>query len=176
MRWILSSLALAVAAAAPVMGQGQRPVELGLDAGFGYKVNSPTVFTAAVPVQSFRAGFFTSDRLSIEPRLSWNLLAVDGESTLASISGELGALIHFNANHDRPRGYIRPLVALNVITGGGETGTQVSAGGAIGVKLPVQDRLAVRLEGGFRHGFSSSDFAEASTVFAQIGFSFLIPR
>lgn len=49
--WSLIALTLA---GTPVV-MGQKPVELSLDAGFRFKTNAPTVFTAAVPVQSFRA-------------------------------------------------------------------------------------------------------------------------
>ncbi len=170
-RTVYCLLALTLAGVPVVVAQ--KPVELGLDAGFSYKANSPTVFAAAVPVQSFRVGFFASDVVSVEPRLSWNLLKLEGASSLNTLSGELGVLVHFSRDRERPQGYFRPLAAADLITGGGETVSQFSVGGALGVKLPVKNRFAVRLEGGFRQGFESDEVQKASTAFVQIGFSVL---
>lgn len=170
-RIVCCLLALTLAGTPVVVGQ--KPVELGLDAGFSYKANSPTLFAAAVPVQSFRAGFFASDQVSIEPRLSWNLLKLEGASALNTLGAELGVLVHFSRDRKRPQGYFRPLAGVELITGGGETVSQFSVGGAIGIKAPVKNRFAVRLEGGFRQGFESDDVQKASTAFVQIGFSVL---
>lgn len=168
-RTVCCLLALTLAGMPVVVGQ--KPVELGLDAGFSYKTNSPTLFVAAVPVQSFRVGFFASDQVSVEPRLSLNLFNVSGEGTLTTLGAELGVLAHFSRDRERPQGYFRPLAGVNLITGGGETASQFSVGGALGVKLPVKNRFAVRLEGGFRHGFESDEMQKAPTAFVQIGFS-----
>lgn len=171
MRRIVCGLLTLTLAGTPVLA-GQQPVELGLDAGFGYKVNSPTAGIASLPVQSFRVGFYAGDQVSIEPRLRWNLINFENENSLNSLNTEIGVLIHFSPDRNRPQPYFRPLAAMEVFNGGGGTMSQASIGGAIGVKLPVRDRFAVRLEGGFRRAFESDDFAESSTIFVQVGFSF----
>lgn len=144
-RIVCCTLALTLAGAPVVVGQ--KPVELGLDGGFSYKANSPTLFAATVPVQSVRVGFFASDQVPVEPRVSWNLLKFEDESALSTLGAELGVLVHFSRDRERPQGYFRPLVGLELFTGGGETVSQFSVGGAIGVKLPVMNRFAIRIEG-----------------------------
>jgi len=156
-----------------IAGAQQRPIELGLDAGLGITTTDPSVVTISFPIQSFRVGFFVSDQLSLEPQVAWNLLKVSDADAVYTLGAELGLLYHFSADQDRSRLHVRPLAGVSLFGGGGDTASQFSAGGALGVKFPVRNRLGLRLEGGVRYGFESDEFSSATTIFAAFGFSFM---
>src|ERR1041384_7154611 len=59
--------ALIAAALPPALAAQSKGVELGLDGGFSYKVNSPTSLELALPFQRFRVGFTAGRMVSIEP-------------------------------------------------------------------------------------------------------------
>ncbi len=125
-----------------------------------------------VPFQSFRAGFFVSDNASLEPAVSLNYLKFEGSDAIATIGLKFAALFHFSPDRDRSQPYVRPQAGLTFITAGGESASQFHLGGGFGVKVPVANQLAVRLEAGFQHSLENDDFNGMSTLTAAIGLSF----
>jgi hypothetical protein len=163
----------AVLLAPTLLAAQGRPVELGFDGGLSISFNGSTTTSFTVPFQSFRAGFFTSDNVSLEPALSLNYWKTADRDAIATIGLEFAALVHFSPDRSRSQPYFRPLAGLSFVTAGGESASQFRVGGGFGVRLPVANQLAVRLEGGFQHSFENDDFAGVSALTASVGLSFL---
>ena len=162
-----------VVTAIPLAAQS-RPIELGIDGGFEYKVNSPTVLTLGLPIQSFRAGFPAGRTASIEPNVTFNYVKVEAAPSFLQFRPELGVLLHFSSETNQSRGFFRPFVGATFthVGSGGGSDNQFYLGGGVGVKVPVKaTRLAARFEGGIRHGFEG-DLASATSIYALFGFSF----
>lgn len=177
MRYAVLALISFFALVNQAFGQG-RPVELGLDAGFeiqltdavnGFDTDNVTVI--AVPAQRFRVGFFVSDAVSIEPAVGFAYVNFSDES-LTELSAALAILYHFTSDPDRPRFYLGIGGGLDLIDVGDASDTQFGIGGALGVKLPVGDQFAVRLEADYVRGFESDDRLGTHNLAALVGFSF----
>jgi hypothetical protein len=149
----------------------RRPVELGVDGGLGLNFNGRTLTTFSVPIQSLRVGFMVSNNVSIEPSTAINILKLEGSEAIATISLSLSGLFHFTPDRSTAQAYFRPQAGLNFITGGGESASQFGAGGGFGVKMPVADQIAIRLDGSFVHSFENDDFAASNGIAATVGFS-----
>jgi hypothetical protein len=167
-----SSVVVALLAAAaltlPTPGSAQgRPVELGT-----FDLSGGSAIAVSIPVQDFRAGFFLSDRLSLEPRLALSFFDSDGTSSQTALSSQVGALVHFHGDRTRAQPYIRPFGGVLFLDVGGNNDAQFLAGGGIGVKIPIADRLAARVEGVYTHGFESSGLGTTDAVSLLVGFSF----
>jgi hypothetical protein len=165
--WIVMSLA-----AAPGAWAQGRPVELGLDAGVSFNLSDPNVTTISIPVQDLRAGFFLSDAVSLEPRIALNYLKVEDSDALTTITLAVGGLYHFHADRTRAQPYVRPFAGLAYIDVGPDSETQFSAGGGIGIKLPMAERFAARLEGAYVHGFETDALLGSDAINLTVGFSF----
>ena len=149
----------------------RRPVELGVDGGLGIDFNGGTLTTFSVPIQSLRIGFMASDNVSIEPSTSINILKYEGADAIATVSLALSGLFHFTPDRSMAQAYFRPQAGLNFITDGDDSASQLSLGGGFGVKLPVADQMAIRLDGSFVHAFENDDFAGRNGIAALVGFS-----
>ncbi len=167
-----SLVTLLALAAAPLAAQG-KPVEFGLDAGLGFKVNDPTLVTFGIPVQSFRVGFAAGNQVSVEPRIAFNFAKPEGDDAVYTLGAELGFLYHFTAEAERSRAYVRPFAGVELFDFGVDNANQFHLGAGIGVKVPVGvQRMAVRLEAGGQYGFENDDLDKQTIVYALIGFSF----
>ncbi len=97
-------------------------------------------------------GFAVTPNLSLEPSASLDLVSADG-SRFTSYTLGVGALYHFSTDRTRLQPYVRPFIEYFHSSTTTSSGATVSAGGStiygagLGVKLPVNDRLAWRLEG-----------------------------
>ncbi|HEX6614705.1 MAG TPA: outer membrane beta-barrel protein [Gemmatimonadales bacterium] len=168
---VLAVLVGSLCLTAPALAQGH-PVELGLDAGASFTLSNPTVTTISIPVQDLRAGFFVSDRAEVEPRVALNYLKAESDDALTTITAALGVLVHFSGDRDRSQPYLRPFGGLSLIDVGGARETQFNLGGGLGVKLPVAERMAARLEAAYAHGFETDTFASTDELLLTVGFSF----
>ncbi|HUQ18721.1 MAG TPA: hypothetical protein VM099_03830 [Gemmatimonadaceae bacterium] len=151
--------------AVPASAQNAGTVELGLDAGvsIGLGDNSSTVIR--FPVQAFRAGFFGSRTLSLEPKVGLTTLTGDGGFT--AYNAELGILFHYYGRHRYdlfPRRmpysavYLRPFAGIQGVSNddGPDTKSE-TLGAGVGVKFPLANRLASRFEVNFAHHFVNDD-------------------
>lgn len=153
----------------PAVGVAQeRPIELGLDAGLDYKVNSPTFTNIAVPVPQFRVGFGLSDRVTLEPRLAFNYIKPEGSDATWSLG--LGAGVLFHLNQVRQGVYLRPYGEWFHIDAGGASASQFAAGGGLGYKTG-SGRVIGRFEGGYAHFFENDDFDSSDDLVLLLGFS-----
>jgi hypothetical protein len=149
-----------------------RPVELGVDAGVGFRLSEPNFTTIGIPAQSLRVGFYISDKTSIEPSLSLNVLSGNGQS-LTTYNVDVGMLWHFASRHGIGSGmYVRPFLGLTGFNGLGESDTQADMGTGFGIKIPFANRLATRGEINFTHFFESGGASSANELGVLVGFSF----
>jgi hypothetical protein len=161
----------------------RRPIELGMDAALSYESQdnvSATAFT--LPVTRVRAGFFLSDALSLEPAVAFRYARVTVENPItgddrtesgSSYDLTLGLLYHFRPDRTQSQPYIRPFVGISGFTGDGPSGSQVSLGGAFGMKIPLADRIGSRIEAGYiRRLEDEPRFPSENVLFLGFGLSF----
>ena len=150
---------LALLAAAP-LAHGQRavarPLELGIDAGLTVGLDDPRVTVVSLPAQSFRAGWFISDKLSIEPKFSFNSVSGGGAS-FTTYALEVGSLYHHGGYRAGSGLYARPFAGIAGIGGDAGSDSNGYLGGGIGAKIPFANRrLATRVEGNLAHVFGAT--------------------
>ena len=179
MRMAIRLLAIVVALVVSVTSTSwaqKGAVELGADMVFEYSLTDningfdvDNVFQISVPVLAIRAGFFTSDALSIEPSLGFQLVNVD--ETLWAVQSVILVLYHFNSDPTQSRWFMAVGPSLLAAGGGGETATQFGVIGEGGVKLPVAEKFALRLGAGVGRFFENDDFVGSWDIFGRFGFS-----
>jgi len=153
-------------------------VEIGFDTGLSLTMPSDTDFldydnvtSINVPQQSIRVGFFVSDQLSVEPAVGFSWLDAGGESlTQLALAGRV--LYHFSPDPTRPRFYLGGGAGFTLIDVADDQETQFGVGGGLGVKLPIADRMAIRLEGSFSRYFETDQLPATSVIGVVVGFSF----
>jgi hypothetical protein len=169
-------VAVALAFIAPTAGaqrnsrNGSGGVELGIDAGltFGIGNSSGTLFS--LPTQVFRLGYFLSDKLEFEPRVSFNSIS-GGGNTVSTYDLEAGLLLIPDGDRVGKGLYLRPFVGVaGISVSGGNSANSGNVGVGVGLKLPFADRrLATRLEANYDHGFSGGG---SNTIGLLAGLSF----
>lgn len=177
MRSQLRSLAVAGLAAllVPAVAVAQRPIEFGLDGGIQFKLNDPTFTSFTIPFQSFRVGFFLSDRTSFEPSMSLNWVKVESSDAATALGLGASVLHHFSPAGRESQGFVRPAVGFQYVDlgiPGASSETQFSLGGGIGIKIRSANRFAIRLEGSYAHGFESGFLGDTDIISFTVGFSF----
>lgn len=156
-----------VLAAAPAFASAQsNPIELGVDAALAIGLDEPRVTTIAIPIQRFRAGFFTSPTRSLEPWLAVNFAAVQGGGSLSTINLGLGVLFHLSPDRTRTQAYMRPFGGFTSFANGASN-TQATVGFGVGFKSPFANRrLATRFEAFLSHVFDDpNDFTSVGLLF-----------
>lgn len=159
---VLGFVALVMSAtAADAQRNVSRPIELGMDGGINFGFDDPNVTTVSLPVQALRVGFFMNDKVSLEPRFSFNSISGGGTS-LRTYALELGALYHLGGYNKGSNLYVRPFLGIaggSIDTGGAGNTSDSDAfmGAGVGTKLPFANRrLAARLEANFGHAFDAA--------------------
>jgi hypothetical protein len=169
--------ALVLALTAPAAGaqrashRGSGQIELGIDGGIAFGLDNPTSTSVALPTPVFRLGYFLSDNVEIEPRLSINSTSGGGAASFTVYSLEGGVL--FQPHGDRVGNglYLRPFLGVFGVNVPGPNDTHSGyAGAGFGLKIPFADRrLATRMEANYSHGFSGGG---ANAIGVLIGLSF----
>jgi hypothetical protein len=161
----------------PSAAQAQNPIEIGVDGALSTTFDSPRVTDLSIPVQRLRVGFFTSPRISIEPYGALNYGNVEG-STFTHVNFGVGGLYHFGAARSAPQPYVRPFLELehqsfsdDLATGGT---TAFALGGGVGVKLPIANRFAWRLEAALAHTFERDRIPATTSLSGIFGLSVFI--
>jgi hypothetical protein len=172
-------------AALPTAATAQRPIELGIDGAISWSKFEPPEGAESqwqteveFPVSNFRIGFLTTDRRwSVEPNLAFARSSL-GDASASRTQLDVGLLYHFAVatarDPGKPQPYLRPFLgfAHSSFSGLGneadnsETVTRLGLG--LGVKLPMIDRLAGRLEARYVH-VSEGDVLPSNNAFA-LGF------
>ena len=177
MKRFLSLGALAVALIAPA-AEAQRashrdsgPIELGIDGGVTFGLDNPNTTIVSLPTQVFRLGYFLSNNVEVEPRVSINSASGGGVSVTA-YSLEAGVLFQPAGDRVGKGLYLRPFLGVSGLNVSGPGGNNNSgyAGAGFGLKLPFADRrLATRMEANYAHGFSGGG---SNLIGVLIGLSF----
>jgi hypothetical protein len=131
------------------------PWELGIDAGVMFGLGDQDVTVVSVPFQTFRAGYFLTNKAEIEPRVSINSIHGGGES-LTTSDFKLGLLLIPQGDRVGNGIYLRPFLGVSGVdvSGAGSNNTGY-AGAGFGLKIPFVDRrMAMRMEANYAHGFS----------------------
>lgn len=180
MRRHLSLAALALLAmSASASAQRSRPSssldspspEIGVDAAVSFGLSSPSTTEIAIPVSLIRAGFFMSPVLSLEPWLGLNSFSGGGFSGTDYRLG-VGLLYHFSASRAANQFYVRPFIGVHGESGDLGNGSTAQFGAGFGVKLPLRDRLATRLEANFGHETGRAGDAGRDAIGLLAGLSF----
>jgi len=155
----------------PSAAHAQTPIEIGVDGALSTTFNSPRVTDLSIPVQRLRVGFYTSPRVSIEPYGALNYGHIEG-SSFTSVNFGVGGLYHFGAARSAPQPYVRPFAELLHHSSSSEFGsggtTAFALGGGIGVKLPIANRFAWRLEAALSHTFDQDNVVRGATNLSGI--------
>lgn len=177
--WGLAGLAV-LAMALPLEGQ-LRTLELGVDGGVHYmdpagEGRDNRVWDVAFPLQSVRVGLHVTERVSVEPSLSF-LRRDFGEEDLTQVGALGSVLYHLNqpAMGMRPQFFGLAGGGLEYVRLSDEIGsdsdTQWLAGGGLGMKLPVADRIALRTTATYWRAFESDVAPHANLVRGDLGVS-----
>ena len=146
----------------------QRSIEIGLDGGLQYSVDS-RVLIIAVPFQRVRAAFPSGERLAFEPALSLTRVSRDGQSIM-TVALQAGALYTFAPT--RANTYVRPFAGLEFIDDSFSDAFSVfDLGFGIGTRSRIADRLALRIEANLTGRFAEGGGADA-LLGASVGLSF----
>jgi hypothetical protein len=176
------SVGTAIVCSLLLVGQGSaqgRPIELGIDLGIEFGIHDAefvdeTIHTTRIwiPLAYFRVAFYESDQVWIEPRMTLLFLNAEGASSTV-LKFVVGFGLDFQADATRARPYIHHFGGfLNVDSSEGDGATQMLLGGGLGVKVPMAERLASRLEGGVSYSFESDGLASGFGIYLTFGFSF----
>jgi hypothetical protein len=162
-----------------------RPIEIGMDAGVSYQINSdlnnlpqPNVLRLGIPVQSVRVGFFVSDAISIEPSVGFDFSDVEdsGSLTLLALRGDV--LYYFQSSGAAEffvkGGGVFFWQNVSPDTGDSVSMTQFGLGGGAGVALPIVDQLKLRVGAGYVYMFENEGdgVPASSNIQGTIGLSF----
>jgi len=150
-RSILAGLFSLLAVPAVVHAQLEVGVDAGLTLHTGFE-NSDNVTQISIPTGRARVGVPAGDLLSFEALLGFQRVSSGGESGSA-----LNFLPGINLRLGDAGSYLRGEVAVTRASYGGDSQTQYGFGGAVGVRMPVDDAVFFRLEGGFDRWLEDQD-------------------
>lgn len=150
--------------------QRSTPIELGIDGGVLFGLNTPRTTVVALPIQSFRVGFLVTDNLALEPRAAINSIHGGGAS-VTTYDFQLGVVYQPDGDRVGKGLYGRPFLGVSgasVSPGGSNSNGYIGLG--VGLKLPFADRrLATRMEANYEHGFGGGG---SNIIGVLIGLSF----
>jgi len=147
---LVSSAAFAQRPRARSAPASQRALwELGFDSQLSFGLDDPRVTMLRIPAANFRAGYWASDVLSIEPFFSLTHINVSGGGSASNYEIGAGGLYHFSESRVRRQFYVRPFLTFvgSSVSGGGGSNSDVGVGVGGGVKWPkLGGRMALRGE------------------------------
>jgi hypothetical protein len=184
----LIAAALVLVPAARLAAQ-QGAVELGIDSEMAYHIlegSDNDILQVSLPLSSgdlprahnaFRVGFFASDRVSIEPSLSFGYVNPAHAGYRWNLGLATVLQYHLVTDPSRLRPYLGLGANVSVFheypgAGDGMTSSQFGLSGEFGLKIPLADRLGLRLAGGLGQFFRSKTFVNRTSVFGILGVSY----
>ena len=141
--------------------------ELGIDAGLQFTLDDPKTTSFQIPIQGIRMGFYVSPAISIEPSLRLNYTGFDG-GHITSYGLGVGMLYHFSTSRLANQMYVRPFLGLDGISSDNGSDSAFSFGAGFGVKIPVGNRFASRLEANFSHASNNGATQNALGLLAGL--------
>lgn len=163
--------AFSVLALASASAQG-RGVELGVDAGLTVlSADGQSITSIDIPVQAFRAGFFLSDKVSLEPNGAISYQKVE-DFSLTTYGLGVGLLYHLTTDRTKPQVFLRPLVGYSGVSSEGDSNGSAVVGFGAGAKVPRGDRMAIRFGAEYQRRFEDGDIPALNGFGATVGISF----
>lgn len=163
----LSAVVLALTFAGTAGAQQQSPLwEFGVDGMIAHRTTHIDVGPAGtrdasatvvqLPVGMVRAGLYLTPTVELEPAIGIRHTSTDG-GDLTQLNLDIGLPIYFTGTRATDQIFVRPLVGFDHVSGSGINGfTQTSLGAGIGIKIPIDARIASRIEAQYRHGMRSA--------------------
>jgi hypothetical protein len=162
-------------------------VELGIDASFAHqwlhseidrngREVTTNVNTIDLPAGVIRAGFFITQTFAIEPAFGLRYQRV-GDVSASETVFDIGVPIYLDPNRRESQIFIRPVVGLTYVSthvsdvGPNTSDTQFNFGVGVGIKMPISDRFAGRVEVQYRHGPESDHRPTFDLLAALAGIS-----
>lgn len=175
-RKLLVTAALLAIASTTAGAQASQPIELGFDGQISFGLDDQGT-AIQIPVQRVRAGFPLTPAMTFEPAFALMRVSNDGNSA-TSFALDASVLYHFSQNRAQNQLYLRPVLGINRASFESDladnSDTFVSLGVGFGVKIPLADRLATRLEAEFRHQLENEPFEAQSALNLNFGLSFFV--
>ena len=120
-------------------------------------------------------GIPVGERISVEPTFDFDFIGGAGLSFLVANLG-VGLPVHFGSNGIRDGFFVRPGAGVQIVSadasGFSESVSQFAIGLDVGTKIPVLERLAVRVQGGIAYAFANDTFDDAFGVSGSVLLSF----
>ena len=159
-----------------------RKAELGTDAQLVFRrlsfensgVRASESVTQLELPSGLRAGFFLSQRTSLELAMTLNYVKPSEGSGFTAITLGVGPMIHLSVDPTRSQGYVRPFLGVNYVNQS-KTTTQIFFGGAVGIKAPAGRHAAMRYEAFALHANENGLFARETRFGFSVGFSVFFP-
>lgn len=164
---LLSAFLLCSAASA----SAQRPLEFGVDAVVGIGVGDRGANTISIPNGLFRVAFPVSQRLSLEPRFSYNRADVDDIGAVTVWRFEGSGLINLSGT-SRNSLFLRPSTGIDYAAAGDSDSFQPVLGLSLGKKVAINSTMSGRFEVGYEYGVANDGFPESQVLLLSAGFSF----
>ena len=150
-------------------------MELGLDASvwMSWPTGGDRLTAVEVPFGRIRLGTFVSPRVLFE--VGGGFALVDQSDRSASTARADAALsYHFGSDARRTRVFLLAGGGGRWATTDGSTNGQGFVTGGLGVKVPINRVIGMRLEGDYGRAFSSDGLAAAHEVRGLLGVSFFV--
>lgn len=156
-RPLSAAVALATVLAAPLTAQ-KGTLEIGADViGYGrFTVAGNQSSIVELPAASVRFGYFLTDRISVEPNLTYSRFSPEDGAASSSYFTSLGVAYHVPADRSKPQLFVQPYLGLSGSEGGSD-GSFALIGAAVGVKLPLAERVVLRTSANYDRGLSEGD-------------------
>jgi len=182
MNVICRTVSLLTFCSAAAFAQKSQPIEIGFDASlasikYNYNQNTPngqrqgstTSTLFAFPIQSVRVGFPLNDRIALEPSLGFMHASTDGLSQ-TGYDARVALVVALTQDRHQPQWFARPFVGV-AHDWQGLLDTHTTLGVGAGVRLPMADRIASRIEGRYTY-YSMSNFDGGHELGLYFGLSF----
>jgi hypothetical protein len=150
-------------------------MELGLDASvlMSWPEGGDRLTVVEVPFGRVRLGTYVGPRVLVE--LGGGLALVDQSDRSASTARADGALsYHFGSDARRTRLFLLAGGGGRWATTDGTTTGQPFVTGGVGVKVPINPVIGLRIEGDYGRTFSTDELAAAHEVRGLLGMSFFV--
>lgn len=164
--WVFAPI-LVLTLASAASAQQQSPLwEFGVDGMIAHRtthVDLPAGATEDVsativqlPIGMVRAGVYLTPTVELEPAIGIVHTSTSG-GDLTQLNLDIGLPIYFTGTRATDQIFARPLIGFDHVSGSGDNGfTQTSLGAGLGIKIPIDSRIASRIEAQYRHGMHSA--------------------
>ena len=173
LRW---AAAAALLIAAETAGAQRSPpgLELGVDAALAHistDLPNSSITEVNLPVQAVRLGVELTPTVWLEPALG--LQHVSGNGSFTMLTFDLGLPINLSGNFNQraTQYFVRPLIGFRHFSST-DSETQTAFGAGVGVRIPIVDRLATRLEARYVRGLRSGIVPASDEFSFLVGLSF----